>query len=340
METLSGAKAQWNIWGHDWAVQMLQQHIVGEAVRHAYLFTGVDGIGKRSLALAFGQALNCPQPISAGIPCGECRTCTQIKEQRFVDLTITEAETLGGTLKVDQVRALQQRISLTAIEAQRKVALLLRFHEANQNAQNALLKTLEEAPGNTVLILTARASESLLPTITSRCEVLRLRPMRLPEAAEALHENWDVPAAEVEQLAHLSGGRLGYALRLHREPELHGQYREWLDDLEDLLKAPRRERFNYSEKITKALDREKLRGLLMVWLSFWRDVFLASADGSSPLQNQDRIDVVKQVSAQVGYDRALSCTQSLDHALVQLDANVNQRLLLDVMLLDWPRIGT
>ena len=336
METLSEANANWNVIGHDWAVQMLQQHIARSAVRHAYLFTGVDGIGKRTLALAFAQALNCEQSATPGMPCGQCRTCTQIRAMKFVDLTITAAESVGGTLKVDQVRALQQRISLTAIEARHKVAILLRFHEANQNAQNALLKTLEEAPGTTVLILTAQAGESLLPTIVSRCEVLRLRPLRIATCVEVLIENWQLPQKEAESLAHKSGGRLGYALRLRQQPELQAQHSEWLDDLEQLLAAPRRERFHYSEKISRALDRESLRSLFMTWLSYWRDVFLLTADDRGALQNQERLHSLKQVSKEVGYDRALSCTRALDQALLQLDANVNQRLLLDTVLLDWP----
>jgi DNA polymerase III subunit delta' len=340
MNTLSVANTHWNVWGHAWAVQMLQQHIASASVRHAYLFAGVDGIGKRTLALAFAQALNCPEPISPGIPCGKCRVCIQIKEMKYVDLTIAQADSIGGTLKVDQVRALQHRISLTAVEAQRKVAILLRFHEANQNAQNALLKTLEEAPGNTVLILTAQAAESLLPTIVSRCEVLRLRPMRLIEATDTLHEHWQLSHEEAERMTHLSGGRLGFALRLRNQPEMHEQYREWLDDLEHLLKAPRRERFRYSEKVSRASDREGLRSMLMVWLSYWRDIFLFTADGNAALQNCDRLEVLKKVGEQVGYDMALSCIRGIDQALEQVDANVNQRLLLDTLLLDWPIVSS
>ena len=81
MMTKMEAKKHWDVWGHDWAVQMLQQHIVSHSVRHAYLVTGVDGIGKRTLALAFAQALNCPQ-TKEGVPCGACRICNQIQEMK------------------------------------------------------------------------------------------------------------------------------------------------------------------------------------------------------------------------------------------------------------------
>ena len=96
---------------------------------------------------------------------------------QHIDLSVVQAEREGGILKVEQVRELQQTLSLMPYEAAYRVALLLRFQEANANAQNALLKTLEEAPARVVLLLTADSPESLLPTIASRCEVLRLRPL-------------------------------------------------------------------------------------------------------------------------------------------------------------------
>ncbi len=179
----------WNLLGNEWAVEMLRQHVARRAVRHAYLFAGAPGLGRRTLALRFAQALNCTQPLQPGIPCGECRDCKQIEAMQHPDLTVIQADTEGGTLKVDQVREARRSLTLKPYQSKYRVALFLRFQEANDNAANALLKTLEEAPSYAVLILTADQAEGLLPTISSRCEVLRLRPCPagcagvLPEAA-------------------------------------------------------------------------------------------------------------------------------------------------------------
>ncbi len=110
-------------------------------------------------------------------------------QQQFSDLSILQADTIGGEMKVDVVRELQHTLSLTPYESDRRIAVLLRFHEANENAQNALLKTLEEAPGKAVLLLTADTAENLLPTIVSRCELLRLRPLAVDALADCLAES-------------------------------------------------------------------------------------------------------------------------------------------------------
>src|SRR5512137_1474571 len=119
----------WGLTGHEWAVQMLKQHVVHDSVRHAYLFCGPPGVGRRSLALRLVQALNCPQPLAAGEPCGKCRTCRQIERMQYADLAIIQAEKEGGVLKVEQIRTVLQSLMLTPYQGRVRVALFLRFQE-------------------------------------------------------------------------------------------------------------------------------------------------------------------------------------------------------------------
>ena len=329
------------ILGHEWANKLLQQHIASGEMRHAYLFSGPDGVGRRALALRFAQALNCLQPPEPGVPCGACRSCLQIAREQQPDLTIVQSGE-GGVLKVEQVRDLQHTLSLSPYEARYRVALLLDFEDANPNAQNALLKTLEEAPSRAVLLLTAVTPKSLLPTITSRCEVLRLRPLPVAELGRALAERWGLSEEEATLLAHLSGGRVGYALRLHESPELLEQRQGWIEDLHVLLSATRRERFAYAESTTKRRDRaaarENLKELFSIWLSYWRDLLLVSSGSSAPLINPDCADTLGELARQITPSTARARAADLEQAIGRVDANLNLQLLLEVILLDWPMV--
>ncbi|HRJ75370.1 MAG TPA: DNA polymerase III subunit delta', partial [Anaerolineales bacterium] len=275
----------WNLLGHEWAVDMLRQHVARGDIRHAYLLSGSPGIGKRTLALRLAQALNCEKPISAGTPCFTCRTCKQIDSMAHPDLTIIQAETEGGTLKVEQVRDIQRTLNLKPYQSQYRVAIFLRFHEANANAANALLKTLEEAPSHAILILTAENPEQLLPTINSRCEILRLRPLPIEAITnDLIHKGLDEDSARL--LAHISGGRPGFARKLVDDVNLLEKRDEQLNDLQTLLPAARVEKFAYADKLAK--DKDIMRQTILVWLSYWRDVLLRVAGAETPLINIDR----------------------------------------------------
>lgn len=326
----------WDVLGHDWAVNLLRDHVARGEVRHAYLFTGPRGIGRRTLALRLAQALNCLQPSSPGVPCRTCRACTQIERITHPDLLIVQAAQEGGTLKVDQIRVLQRSLSLHPYEARYRVAVLQRFEEANHNAMNALLKTLEEPAPQVVLILTAESAESLLPTIVSRCVELRLRPLPLEQVSQGLQDRWGIPPEQARFLAHLSGGRPGHALRLYQEPERLELRGSWLEDHFRLLTASRVERFSYCETISK--DKDILRGLLIVWLSLWRDVLLRAADASRPIANLDRSEEVESIATRVDLQVAYRTACALQRTLEMLERNVNPRLATEVLMLDLPRL--
>src|SRR5512141_1533078 len=275
----------WNLIGNEWAVDMLKKHVVNGTTRHAYLFAGPPGLGRRTLALRFAQALNCQTPVAAGIPCGTCRDCQQIAAMQHADLNVVQAEAEGGTLKVDQIREARRVLTLKPYQAKHRVALFLRFQEANDNAANALLKTLEEAPSYAVLILTADNPEQLLPTIVSRCEVLRLRPLKIEEVQKDL-VNRGIESNRANLIAHISGGRPGYARRLVQDDLLLEKREERLNDMLAMLPATRVEKFKYADLLSK--DKDGMRQTILFWLSYWRDVMLRTAQAASPLVNVDR----------------------------------------------------
>jgi DNA polymerase III subunit delta' len=327
----------WGMIGHDWAVKLLAEHVALEHERHAYLITGPSGVGRRTLALRFAQALNCAQPPQPGQPCGRCSTCLRLEQMQHPDLSVVVAEREGETLKIDQVRELQHSLSLAPYEARYRVALILRFEEAHASAANAMLKTLEEPPPRVVVILTAKSVESLLPTIVSRCEVLRLRSPSMEETARGLQSLREVNQELSERLAHISDGRPGYAIRLFDQPNLLERRGACLDELVELLGESRRERFAYASNAVQ--DKEKLRQGLQMWLSFWRDVLIYCAGVNRSITNLDYARQVEILASAIGTNEAQNQVKAIERLMEQLDRNVNARLALEVLLMDFPRIN-
>ena len=334
------AGMSWNLIGHNWAEEMLRQHISSGSLRHAYLFSGPRGVGRRTLALRFAQAINCPQPLAPGQPCGTCRICRQIENMQQADLNILQAEQEGGTLKVDEVRDLQHMLSLAPYESNYRTALLLRFEEANENAQNALLKTLEEPNPRVVILVTADDPENLLPTITSRCELLRLRPLPLQELSTVLQEK-NLEEQQARLIAHISAGRPGYALRLAGEASLLEARRDYIQDCLNLLGLARIERMLFAEKLTRHRERaeakSELREELSYWLSFWRDVLLASYGSDTPIANLDYQQDIQRIAEKADNQKITQVVADLEHSFVRLNT-ANLQVMLDNLLLGWPYI--
>lgn len=241
----------------------------------------------------------------------------------------------GGTLKVDQIREIQRMLNLKPYQSPYRVALFLRFQEANDNASNALLKTLEEAPAHAVLLLTADNPEQLLPTINSRCEILRLRPLPLEAiVADLLERGVDEDRARL--LAHISGGRPGFARKLIEDATVLEKREERLNDLQTILPASRVEKFSYAEKLAK--DKDAMRQTILVWLSYWRDVLLRVAGAETPLINVDRNMEIEFLAGRLDLSSARKVVGNHESALEKMERNVNSRLLAEVLLMDLPKM--
>lgn len=332
--------SNWNLLGHEWAITSLSRDIVTGRLRHAYLFAGSAGVGKRTLAAAFIQAILCER--GEGQPCGECRSCKLIARGAHPDVLMVAPVVSGKIIKtekigVDRIRELIRALSLKPVEAPRRVALLTNFETANDEAANAFLKTLEEPPGEAMLILTTDQVEALLPTILSRCETISLRPLPTMEIQRALMERWQIPAERAELLAHLSSGRLGWAVNAASDEEVLERRAEQLNKLRELLSAPRTVRFAWAEALAR--DREALKETLDLWLGWWRDVMLMASNTETQPINVDQTESLRRAAEKIGLDSAAQAVEAIQRTSSILARNANARLAVEVLLLDLPRLN-
>jgi DNA polymerase-3 subunit delta' len=320
----------WPIVGHDWAVALLRQSLATDRLAHAYLFAGPPQIGKTRLARTLAQALNCSEPDS---PCGHCRSCQKTEQGKHPDVHLVVGEGVSGSIKIEQVRALQREAVLRPYEGNYRVFVLRQADRATPEAADSLLKTLEEPPAHVVLVLTATHAGALPSTVLSRCQRLDLRPATY-EVIETALARRGVPPSQAQLLARLSAGRMGWALSVWQDETLLQQRQQDLDRLLELLSSDRVQRLDFAWKASR--DPEGARRLLAVWTGWWRDLLLLCSQGPGYVLNVDRLDELQALINHSSTAQAWSTIRALQDACVQLDANVNARLALESLLLQLP----
>jgi len=193
--------------GHDVAAAHLAT-LLSDAPPHALLIVGPRGAGAGTLARDAVATLMCGDPVDGG-PCGACRACRLIASGSHTDLVVISPEGDSNTIKIDQIRSLITGLALFSVEGGRRIALIENADLMNEEAQNALLKTLEEPPSRTHVILAAAEDSRLMPTIRSRCAVIRLGLPDAKQASELLGERLGVDAPTAVRLLRMSSGRPG-----------------------------------------------------------------------------------------------------------------------------------
>ena len=319
----------WQVVGHKWAVELLERSLANGRTAHAYLLLGLPQIGKTTLALNFAQVLNC---LGEGKPCGQCRSCLKIAHGNHPDVRVIEA--VNGTIKIDQIRAMQREVVLSPHEGRWKIYIIRQMERATTEAANCLLKTLEEPPDQVILVLTASDMDQLLPTIISRCQVLNLRPPSRLLVQKALEERWEVDPGRARLLARLSDGRLGWAVRASGDEAILRKRERRLDEMMELMGQGRVERLRYAQHLSTSPD--GLREVLDLWLSWWRDLLLIEGGSSTEISNVDREATLRSQARGYSLTQVRDFIEALRTAVWQLEHNANTRLTLEILMLNLP----
>lgn len=307
-------------------------------VPHALLFTGIEGVGKRTTAHAFAMALNCRAADNdRGEPadqdfCGRCAECRRIAGGSHPD--ILQVNPQKGILRIDQIREVLATLALKPFSARRRVVIFADAHTLNPEAGNALLKVLEEPPDGSVLILTARQRSDLLPTIVSRCRHIRFSPLAAETLAEMLIGNRGLAPQQAAAVAQAAEGSYTKALALadnHWERQ-----RDWVIGAIGLDRAAPPEEgrttmaLAYAAGLARSKDLVEARlEMLKTWL---RDLSVRPYAPRGVI-NQDRADALDAARARLDDRRLLALWDAVEQAHKNIAANGNLRLTLDVMAL-------
>src|SRR5436309_5424382 len=246
--SLQTVAQDWGIIGHEHAINTLRRALVTERVRHAYLFTGPEHIGKALLARRFAQTLLCtggPDPrIAPQNPCNVCLSCRKVMHNNHPDVHYIARPPDKQFILIDQVRALQSDSARKTLEGRRNVFIIQGAHEMNLQAANCLLKTLEEPEPDVVLLLTAPDPGLLLPTILSRVQQVPMHLLTSLQIKTALEERWQVEPEEAALIAALAAGRMGWAVQAVEDEEMLAERKEQLDTLAKLPSLSKVQRFD------------------------------------------------------------------------------------------------
>ncbi|MBN1594923.1 DNA polymerase III subunit delta' [candidate division FCPU426 bacterium] len=308
--------------GQTQAVAFLRRSLQHGRAAHAYLFTGPEGVGKRTAALSLAQALNCPSP-QAGDACGVCLACRKIQEAIHPDVHWIVPD--GQNIKIEQIREHMQREAfLKPLEGRTKFFGIDPAEALTTEAANSLLKLLEEPPQDVVVVLLSNQPFLLLETVRSRCQEVRFHPLARSVLASWLGQRLGCSAAEAETWAMLSGGRPAEALRLAdaEHQELRGRVLGMLQHFpqEDWAVLANR----WEE------ERADLGEALEYMLTWYRDLLVLAHHGDPELVwNRDQADMLRQAVAKEGADSLFAKCRLLVDTMDALKKNMNIQLLLE-----------
>ena len=333
-----------DVQGQPRAVHALQAALAQGTLPHAWLLTGPSGVGKELAALGMAQALVCP--VAPMVGCGTCPACARVSRFHHPDVLwlMPEEEAVRRKLaarsdfdhvpsrdiRVDQVRRLQERLALRPLEAPRKVVLIAPAEAMNPQAQNAFLKTLEEPPPDTVLLLVTAAPDRLLPTLRSRCVRVAFGPLPHAFVRDQVQRRLEVSAEVAEAVASLADGSLERALSL--DAERLADRRGRIEKFEGVTGADLRTLLRFADEAGSSREEaEATLALLTVWV---RDVAVARAGGEG-LVHPELKALADRVAARLDDDALHRRFRLLDDALVAIhQRNASPRLQLERMLLE------
>lgn len=317
-----------DIVGHRKQLATLRWGLEKDRLHHAYVFLGSEGVGKKTVALSLAKAIHCLEMDHDF--CGSCANCVRIENRNHPDVRLLGLLARKKEISIEQIRELERGLNYRAFSGKQKVAIIDPAPLMNVSAQNALLKTLEEPPEGSVLILVSTSAGALLPTLLSRCLRLSFAPLQSRDVADYLVSQKGVKGEEAELRAAMAMGSLGRALA--GDPEERVQKRRgWVRAIVSSANGDLRGNAALVEEISQ--DREETLKFLE-WAEGWyRDILVYGATGGDEeLCNIDMIENIRDRAQADSLERSFFLRGEAILTAARIRRNINRRIALERFL--------
>ena len=330
--------------GHGRLVELLARAVARDTLPPALLLAGPAGVGKRRVAMAVASAINCLNPVTGGPlerdGCGKCAACTRIERGTHPDVVVLEPGDTG-TIKIEAVRDVIDRAGFRPFEGRRRVVVIDEADALVPQAQNALLKILEEPPSASSFMLVSSLPDTLLATVRSRCPRLRFGPLPVADVAAALVRDHGFEPPEARAAADAADGSIGGALAA-QGADLVGARETATALLRQMARGgDTARRLDWAKALspqkssTPAAERDQLAACLRALSSLLRDLgVLVSRVDAAALANGDMAGELETMSRSYNADRSLRAYAAVDRALAALERNASPKIVADWLVLE------
>lgn len=313
-----------DIIGHDHNIEILRRSIEKGRLHHAYIFSGPDGVGKRLMALSLAKALNCTETTTDF--CGHCISCKKIEGGNHPGVRVVEPD--GQLIKIDQIRELQKDLQFRPFEGKKRVFIIDEADRMGLPAANSLLKTLEEPPRDSIIILITSNFHSILPTIISRCQRLNFSSLPVSDVEKMLIEKKGLDSGTSHIIAAISEGSIGRALG-EDEGSILEEREKVFTGFAGLKSRKMADIFKQAEVLAKDDD---LEGALKALKVLYRDMAVLKG-GGDVIINNDMVSRIGKEADNMSMETILNSFDSITETEGMLKRNINKQLALEVLMM-------
>ena len=345
----------WKTFGHTAAIRLLTKSFETNRLAHAYLITGPEKVGKRTLALDMACMVN-TEPVadmfgqSTDIDLSKSHQAERIRAGIHSDVEVIDPATelpasperkavSKTTISIDHIRQIVISGSSTKpFEGMKKVFILDGAHRMVREAETSLLKILEEAPDHVLIVLTSPTAEALSQTVVSRCQLLELRSVEPQVIESKLIEQYKADEAQARLFSRLARGSPGWAIDAINDPTIIDAHNQAILRFAEIVTGSIESRFRYARQTAGQFWRDRTAVFYEIerWIEWWRDVAMVRHKLIDNIINVERVDLFSEIGTEITQEQISAAVTAIENARHALEANAVPQLTLEVMMLDLP----